>query len=73
MLHTLPEFKSSNIDSFRVTIEQYCKIILFYTFLSNETDIFRVTDKYDRLFHRRWTRQYLSLYQMRTYSKSNII
>ena len=32
----------NNIASSRVTKKQYCKIILFYKFLSNETDIFRV-------------------------------
>ena len=37
MLHI---FVSNNIDTSRVTTKQYCKMILFFKFLSNKTVIF---------------------------------
>ena len=40
-LHIFSEFLSNNIYTYRVTTKQYCKIILFYKFLSNKTHIFR--------------------------------
>ena len=70
-MHIFSEFISHNIDTTRVTSKQYCKTILFYKYLLNDTDIFRellliTTD----LFHISCTRQYFFLSQMWTYSKS---
>ena len=41
ILHISAESVSNNIDTSRVTTRQYYKIILFYKFLPNETDIVR--------------------------------
>ena len=41
ILRIFSEFRLNNINTSRVTSKQYCKTILFYKFLSNETDIFR--------------------------------
>ena len=65
------EFVSNNIDTSTDTNKQYCKIILFYKFLSNKTGIFRELLPYStNFFHRRCTRQYFVFSQMWTYSKS---
>ena len=71
LLHIFSEFISNNIDTSRATTKQYYKIILFYKFLSNESDIFRellpdITD----FFQGRCIRQYFFLSQMWTYFKS---
>ena len=67
LLHILSEVISNNIviDTFKVTTKQYHKIILFYKFLSDETDIFRkFLPNTTEVFHRRYTRQNFFLSQM---------
>ena len=47
----------------RVIPKQYCKILIFYKFLSNKTDIFReLLPNTTDFFHRRCIRQYSFLF-----------
>ena len=48
-LHIFSEFLSNNIYTYRVTTKQYCKIILFYTFLSKKL-IF--SESYYQIYYR---------------------
>ena len=71
ILYNFSEFKLKNIDTSRATTKQYYKIVIFYKFLSNKTDIFReLLPNNTEIFHRRCTINYLSHSHMWTYSKS---
>ena len=54
------EIHKNNIDTFRITNKQYYKIILFWKFLSTETDIFReLLPNITNFLQEKCTRQYL--------------
>ena len=71
ILRIFSEFIPNNIDTSRVTTKRFCKIILFWNFLTNKTDIFReLLPNTTDLFPRICIGQYLFLSQMWAYSKS---
>ena len=77
ILHSVSEFISNTIYNSRITTKQYYKMLLFYKFLSNKTDIVRELLPNYRRFSpdETWwcTRELLFLSQIWTYSSKSLL